>query len=107
MKAREQPNPAAVERIQALGYLGAFAPVTGAGAGSNPKDRAKYVRLPVESFNRALLLLGKEDRGGDATAANRQVEPAASKTRLCCWKRVRVSRKTDAALGEYDAAWPD
>ena len=50
-----------MRRLQALGYVGAFAPVTTKGATADPKDHVAEYRQYRERFNRALGLLG---RGG-------------------------------------------
>ena len=102
----EQPDPAAVERLQALGYLGAFAPVTGAGTGDDPKDHIAEYREYRESFNRALLLLGKGSFTEAATQLQRIVKLnlRAFEAHLYLGNAYAGLGKTDAALGEYDAA---
>ena len=102
----EQPDPAAVERLQALGYLGAFALVTGAGTGDDPKDHIAEYREYRESFNRALLLLGKGSFTEAATQLQRIVKLnlRAFEAHLYLGNAYAGLGKTDAALGEYDAA---
>ena len=49
--AAPQPDAASVERLQALGYLGAFAPVTATGTGEDPKDHVadyRQYRTPLQ-----------------------------------------------------------
>ena len=53
-----QPDAATVERLQALGYVGSFAPVTAGKAGEDPKDHIADYRQYRDLFNRALGLLG-------------------------------------------------
>ena len=56
-RAPAQPDPATVERLQALGYVGAFAPVTAGAAAENPADRiADYRRTAICSTARSALL---------------------------------------------------
>jgi tetratricopeptide (TPR) repeat protein len=102
----ELPDPAAVERLQALGYLGAFAPVAGAGAGNDPKDHIAEYRQYRESFNRALLLLGKGSFAEAAAQLQRIVKLnlRAFEAHLYLGNAYAGLGKTDAALGEYDAA---
>jgi choline-sulfatase len=102
----EQLDPAAVERLQALGYLGAFAPVAGAGAGDDPKDHIAEYRQYRESFNRALLLLGKGNFAEAAAQLQRIVKlnVRAFEAHLYLGNAYAGLGKTDAALGEYDAA---
>lgn len=102
----EQPDPAAVQRLQALGYLGAFAPVTGAGAGDDPKDHVAEYRQYRESFNRALLLLGKGSFAEAAAQLQRIVKlnVRAFEAHLYLGNAYSGLGKADAALGEYDAA---
>ena len=102
----DQPDPAAVQRLQALGYLGAFAPATGAGTGEDPKDHIVEYRQYRESFNRALLLLGKGSFAEAEVQLQRIVKlnVRAFEAHLYLGNAYVGLGKADAALGEYDAA---
>ena len=95
-----------MQRLQALGYLGAFAPATGAGTGEDPKDHIVEYRQYRESFNRALLLLGKGSFAEAAVQLQRIVKlnVRAFEAHLYLGNAYAGLGKADAALGEYDAA---
>jgi tetratricopeptide (TPR) repeat protein len=101
-----QPDAAAVERLQALGYLGAFAPVTTAGNAPDPKDHIRDYRQYRTSFNRALGLLAK---GSAVTAAAElqalvKLNVRAFEAHLYLGTAYAMQSKLDQALGEFDAA---
>jgi tetratricopeptide (TPR) repeat protein len=102
----EQPDPAAVQRLQALGYLGAFAPAAAGGTGADPKDHIAEFRQYRESFNQALLLLGKQQFAAAASQLQRLVKlnVRAFEAHLYLGSAYAGLGKSDAALGEYDAA---
>ena len=101
-----QPDPAVVERLQALGYLGSFAPATSSSAQENPKDHVAEYRQYRESFNRALSLLGR-NRPAEAAAALQRIvkmNVRAFEAHLYLGNAYAAQGKAQAALGEYDAA---
>jgi choline-sulfatase len=102
----EQPDPAAVERLQALGYLGAFAPVTAGGSAADPKDHVAEYRQYRDQFSRALLLLKKRSFAEAAAQLQRLVKlnVRAFEAHLYLGNAYAELGKVDAALGEYDAA---
>jgi arylsulfatase A-like enzyme/Tfp pilus assembly protein PilF len=101
----EQPDPAAVARLQALGYLGTFAPAT-TGAATNPRDRIEDYRQYRELFNRALSLLAKTRAAEAATVLQQLVKRnvRAFEAHLYLGNAYAALGKAQAALGEYDAA---
>ena len=104
--AAPQPDAASVERLQALGYLGAFAPVTATGTGDDPKDHIADYRQYRTLFNRALGLLSK----GNAEQAAAQLQGLvklnvrAFEAHLYLGTAYALQSKLDPALGEFDAA---
>lgn len=104
--AAPQPDAATVERLQALGYVGAFAPVTSSSGTENPKDRVDDYRQYRELFNRALGLLGRERAAEAATILQRLLKTnvRAFEAHLYLGNAYFMQGRHDAALGEYDAA---
>jgi choline-sulfatase len=102
----EQPDPAAVERLQSLGYLGAFSPATVGSTVEDPKDHVTEYRQYRDLFNRALLLLGEKRFNEAAVQLQRVVKlnVRAFEAHLYLGNAYAGLGKTDAALGEYDAA---
>lgn len=101
-----QPDAETVRRLQALGYVGAFAPVTAVEATADPKDHVDEYRQYRDRFNRALGLLG---RGQPAQAATilRQLVKAnvrAFEAHLYLGNAYFMQGRHDQAIGEYDVA---
>jgi choline-sulfatase len=101
-----QPDAETVRRLQALGYVGAFAPVTEKGATADPKDHVEEYRDYRERFNRALGMLG---RGQPAQAATilRQLVKAnvrAFEAHLYLGNAYFMQGRHEDAIGEYDVA---
>ena len=78
-----------MERLQALGYVGTFAPVTDAAATDDPKDRLKDYQAYRDQFNRALGFLGQE-RPREAQVILQRL----LKTERSCVRSAPVSRAT-------------
>ena len=103
--AGSQPDAATVQRLQALGYVGAFTPAT-TGGGADPKDHVAEYRQYRELFNRALGLLAG-DRPAQAEGVLKKllkVNVRAFDAHLYLGNAYAAQAKFDAALGEYDAA---
>ena len=101
-----QPDAATVERLQALGYVGAFAPVTSTASGEDPKDHVAEYRQYRDLFNRALGLLAS-GRPAQAEGVLKQllhVNVRAFDAHLYLGNAYAAQSKLEAALGEYDAA---
>ncbi|HJR58982.1 MAG TPA: sulfatase-like hydrolase/transferase [Vicinamibacterales bacterium] len=101
-----QPDAATIERLQALGYVGAFAPVTATAGTENPKDHIADYRQYRELFNRALGLLGRE-RPVEAIAILRRLVKSnvrAFEAHLYLGNAHAMQGSHEAALGEYDVA---
>jgi arylsulfatase A-like enzyme/Tfp pilus assembly protein PilF len=101
-----QPDAATVQRLQALGYVGAFAPVTASGGTVDPKDRVAEYRAYRTRFNRALGLLGR-NRPAEAIPVLKQLlqtNVRAFEVHLYLGNAYLVQEKHDAALAEFDAA---
>ena len=101
-----QPDAATVQRLQALGYVGSFAPVTAGKAGEDPKDHIVAYRRYRDLFNRALGFLG---RGSGAEAASLlqqlvKMNVRAFEAHLYLGNAYALLGKNDAALGEYEVA---
>jgi arylsulfatase A-like enzyme/tetratricopeptide (TPR) repeat protein len=101
-----QPDPATVERLQALGYVGSFAPVTAGSGAENPLDRLADYRAYRDLFSRALTLLGQKRPGEAAAILQRLVKQnvRAFEAHLYLGNAYAAQSKTDAALGEYEVA---
>jgi tetratricopeptide (TPR) repeat protein len=101
-----QPDAATVERLQALGYVGAFAPVTAGTGAEDPKDHVAEYRAYREQFSRALSLLGR-GRARDAVPVLQRLVKAnvrAFEAHLYLGNVYAAISRPDAALGEYDAS---
>ena len=101
-----QPDAATVQRLQALGYIGAFAPVTSGKAGEDPKDHVADYRRYRDLFNRALGLLGRGNGQAAATILQQllKLNVRAFEAHLYLGNAYVLMAKPDAALGEYDIA---
>ena len=101
-----QPDAATVERLQALGYVGAFAPVTAGAATGNPADRIADYRRYRDLFNRALGALGRGRAADAALLLQRLVKMnvRAFEAHLYLGNAYAAQRRFDHALGEYDVA---
>lgn len=101
-----QPDAETVRRLQALGYVGAFAPVTAKGATADPKDHVEEYRQYRERFNRALGLLGR-GQPAQAAAILRQLVNAnvrAFEAHLYLGNAYFMQGRHEDAIGEYDVA---
>jgi arylsulfatase A-like enzyme/Tfp pilus assembly protein PilF len=101
-----QPDAAAIERLQALGYVGAFAPATATAGTGNPADHlAEYLEYR-ELFNRALGLLGQERAGQAVILLRRLVKTnvRAFEAHLYLGNAYFMQGRHEAALGEYEVA---
>jgi choline-sulfatase len=101
-----QPDAATVARLQALGYVGSFAPVTSGSGTADPKDHLKQYREYREQFNRALGLLAR-GRAGEAAALLRgllEMNVRAFEAHLYLGNAYFAQGRHEAALGEYEAA---
>ena len=101
-----QPDPAAVERLQALGYLGAFAPASPGSDAADPKDHIAEYNDYRSRFNRALTLLGRGRAALAVTALQQLVKMnvRAFEAHLYLGNAYAALGRRDEALGEYDAA---
>lgn len=101
-----QPDAATVERLQALGYVGTFAPVTAGSSAENPLDHIEGYRAYRELFSRALTLLGQKRPAAAATILMRLVKTnvRAFEAHLYLGNAYAAQSKTDAALAEYEVA---
>jgi tetratricopeptide (TPR) repeat protein len=104
--AAAQPDPATVERLRALGYVGTLAPVTATGSAENPLDHVAEYRSYRELFTRALTLLGRKESGAAAALLQRLVKMnvRAFEAHLYLGNAYAAQSRWDAALGEYEAA---
>lgn len=105
-RAAAAPDPEAVARMRALGYVGSMAPSASTSGGDDPKDRLDDYLAYRMRFNRALGLLSK---GAAAEAAallqdlvKRNVR--AYEAHLYLGQAYAAQKKFDAALGEFDAS---
>lgn len=101
-----QPDKATVERLQALGYVGSFAPVTATSATADPKDRLTEYRAHRTLFNRALGLLGR-NRAAAAVPVLQKLLKAnvrAFEAHLYLGNAYLALDRYDAAIGEFDVA---
>lgn len=101
-----QPDAATIERLQALGYVGAFAPAGSASGADDPKDRIGDYRRYREQFNQALGFLGRDRPHEAATLLRRLVKAnvRAFEAHLYLGNAYFMQGRHEAALGEYDAA---
>jgi Tfp pilus assembly protein PilF len=100
-----QPDPEAVRRLQALGYVGAFAPVTATTATVDPKDRVVEYQEYRRLFNQALTALHR-NRPAEAVPLFKQILTAnvrAFEAHLYLGNAYAALGQHEAALGEYDA----
>ena len=101
-----QPDAATIERLQALGYVGAFAPASSTGGTEDPKDHIRDYRQYREQFNRALGLLGR-DRATEAAAMLQRLVKTnvrAFEAHLYLGNAYFLQGRHDAALAEYDVS---
>lgn len=101
-----QPDPEAVVRLRALGYVGTFAPAGSGSAAGDPKDHILGYRAYRQRFNQAL---GAMDQGQVALAVPVLKELIAANLRafeahLYLGNAYAAQGQAEAALGEYDAA---
>jgi choline-sulfatase len=100
------PDPEALTRLQALGYVGTFAPASSGTSAENPADHLVQYQQYRGLFNRALGALSR----GDAAAAIPIFKQLLSsnvrafEAHLYLGNAYAAQKRTDAALGEYDAA---
>jgi tetratricopeptide (TPR) repeat protein len=101
-----QPDAETVRRLQALGYVGAFAPVTASSSTADPKDHVDEYRLYRERFNRALGLLARDEPAGAVTILQQLLKAnvRAFEAHLYLGNAYFMQGKHDAALGEYEVA---
>jgi arylsulfatase A-like enzyme/Flp pilus assembly protein TadD len=101
-----QPDAATVQRLQALGYVGAFAPVTASGGTIDPKDRIGEYRIYRTQFNQALGLLGR-NRPAAAIPILKQLlktNVRAFEVHLYLGNAYLMQRNNQTALAEFDVA---
>jgi arylsulfatase A-like enzyme/Tfp pilus assembly protein PilF len=101
-----QPDPETIRRLQALGYVGAFAPVTSGRAGDNPLDRVADYRRYREQFSSALTLLESGNASAAAAMLQRLVKAnvRAFEAHLYLGNAYAAQGRIEAALAEYDVA---
>lgn len=101
-----QPDAATVQRLQALGYVGAFAPVTSGTPGEDPKNHVADYRRYRDLFNRALGLLGRGNAAEAATLLQQllKLNVRAFEAHLYLGNAYAGLGRIDGALGEYDIA---
>ena len=102
----EQPDPATIQRLQSLGYLGSFSPAAAGDAKEDPKDHIAQYREYRTTFSRALSLLGRGQHAEAVGALQQLVKMnvRAFEAHLYLGNAYAAQGKTNAALGEYDAA---
>jgi len=101
-----QPDAETVARLQALGYVGSFAPVTASSSSENPKDHIVDYRQYRELFDRALGQLAS-DKPAAAIPLLQQILKSnvrAFEAHLHLGHAYFALDRMDAALAEYDAA---
>ncbi len=101
-----QPDPEAVARLRALGYIGTFAPAGSGSATDDPKDHILDYRAYRQRFNQAL---GALDQGQTELAVPVFKELIAANVRafeahLYLGNAYAAQENAQAALDEYDAA---
>jgi arylsulfatase A-like enzyme/Tfp pilus assembly protein PilF len=101
-----QPDAATVQRLQALGYVGTFAPVASGSATANPLDRVADYRAYRQLFTRAMTLLAEKRPAAAAAVLQRLVKTnvRAFEAHLYLGNAYAAQSKFDAALGEYEVA---
>ncbi|MBA2305656.1 MAG: sulfatase-like hydrolase/transferase [Acidobacteria bacterium] len=101
-----QPDAETVARLQALGYVGTFAPVTASAGTVDPKDRVADYRAHRALFNRALGLLGRNQPAAAVPVLQRVLKTnvRAFETHLYLGNAYLMLERHDAALGEFDVA---
>ena len=101
-----RPDAAAIERLQALGYVGSLTPVAAGAAVDNPLDRVADYRAYRQLFSRALALLARDRPVAAASILQKLVKlnVRAFEAHLYLGNAYAAQGKGDAALGEYDAA---
>ena len=104
--AAPQPDAATVQRLQALGYVGTFAPVASGSATTNPLDRVADYRTYRQLFTRAMTLLSQNRPAAAASVLQRLVKTnvRAFEAHLYLGNAYAAQSKFDAALGEYEVA---
>ena len=102
---RAQPDAAAVQRLQALGYIGSLGPAP-AGTGDDPKRHIQDYVAYRENFNRALSLLGRGSAAEAATVLKQLLRGnvRAFEAHLYLGNAYAARGDAEKALGEYDAA---
>jgi choline-sulfatase len=103
--ATRSPDPETVRRLQALGYVGSFAPVT-SGIGADPKDHVADYQRYRDLLNRAL---GSLERGRPAAAVPLlqqlvKLNVRAFEAHQYLGTAYAAADKHDAALGEFEVA---
>jgi arylsulfatase A-like enzyme/Tfp pilus assembly protein PilF len=101
-----QPDAETVQRLQALGYVGAFAPVTEKGSTADPKDHIEEYRAYRERFNRALGMLGQGQPAQAATILRQLVKAnvRAFEAHLYLGNAYFMQERHEDAIGEYEVA---
>ncbi|MEX2270614.1 MAG: sulfatase-like hydrolase/transferase [Vicinamibacterales bacterium] len=105
-EAAATPDPEAVARLRALGYVGSMAPAASTTGGDDPKDRLQDYIAYRTRFNRALGLLARGDAAGAALLLQDLVKRnvRAYEAHLYLGQAYAAQKKYDAALGEFDAS---
>lgn len=100
------PDPEAVARLRALGYVGSMAPAASTAGGDDPKDRLDDYLAYRMRFNRALGLLSKGQAAQAAALLQDLVtrNVRAYEAHLYLGQAYAAQKKFDAALGEFDAS---
>lgn len=104
--AAPAPDPEAVARLRALGYVGSMAPAASTAGGDDPKDRLGDYLAYRAQFNRALGLLSKGQAAQAAALLQDLVRRnvRAYEAHLYLGQAYAAQKKFDAALGEFDAS---
>lgn len=115
--AAATPDPEAVARLRALGYVGSMAPSASTRGGDDPKDRLDDYLAYRMRFNRALGLLSRAQALPTEAARIRMAAEAGALLQDLVTRNVRAyeahlylgqayaaQKKFDAALGEFDAS---
>jgi len=104
--AQPQPDPETVRRLQALGYIGAFAPAAATTSTIDPKDKVTEYKAHRRRLTLALNAMNRGEPGA-AVAILKQMLASnvrAFEVHLYLGNAYAARREFDAALGEYDAA---